>query len=96
VTQADPLVEQEALGLMAEFRASGIRVENAFGKSFKAQMRRADKAGYPVCVIIGNSELESSTVSLKDMVAGVPQRTINRKDALNEIKTMLANKGDNT
>ena len=89
VTQAEPRVEQAALGLMAELRAAGIRVEAAFGKSFKAQMRRADKAGYPVCIIIGETEVDSSTLTLKDMINDVPQRTIKRKDALEEIKPML-------
>jgi histidyl-tRNA synthetase len=96
VTQAEPRVEQAALGLMAELRAAEIRVEAAFGKSFKAQMRRADKAGYPVCIIIGQTEIESSTLTLKDMINDVPQRTVKRKDALEEIKPMLVNKGDNT
>lgn len=96
VAQGDPRVEQEALTLMAELRFSGIRAEASFGKSFKAQMRRADRAGYPLCVVLGTSEVESSTVGLKDMVDDVPQRTISRQDALAEIKAMLANKGDNT
>jgi histidyl-tRNA synthetase len=96
VTQSEARVEQEALGLMAELRAAGIRVEAAFGKSFKAQMRRADRAGYPVCIIIGGTEVDSSTLTLKDMINDVPQRTVKRKDALEEIKPMLVNKGDNT
>lgn len=95
VAQAEARVEQEALGLMAELRAAGIRAEAAFGKSFKAQMRRAGKAGYPVCIIIGATEVDSSTLTVKDMINDVPQRTINRKDALEEIKPMLLDKGDN-
>jgi histidyl-tRNA synthetase len=95
VAQAEPKVEQEAVGLMAELRAAGIRTEAAFGKSMKAQMRRADKGGYPVCIIIGTSEVDASTLMVKDMVNKVSQRLIQRKDALEEIKPMLVNKGDN-
>ncbi|HVN70925.1 MAG TPA: histidine--tRNA ligase [Desulfomonilia bacterium] len=96
VAQADTRVEQAALTLISELRASGIRAEAAFGKSFKAQMRRADKAGYPACIIIGEREVDSSTLSVKDMVADVPQRTIRREDALEVITGMLSSKGDNT
>jgi histidyl-tRNA synthetase len=95
VAQAEPRVEQEALGLISELRSAGIRAEAAFGKSFKAQMRRADKAGYPICVIMGEDEINSSTLSVKDMSGHVPQRTIERKAVLYEIKSMLMNKGEN-
>ncbi|HQI80361.1 MAG TPA: histidine--tRNA ligase, partial [Deltaproteobacteria bacterium] len=63
VAQADPAVELAALGLIAELRAAGIPAEAAFGRSFKAQMRRADRAGYPLCAIIGEEELASGTLT---------------------------------
>ena len=95
VAQAEPRVEQEALGVISELRSAGIRAEAAFGKSFKAQMRRADKAGYPICVIMGENEINSSTLSVKVMSGHVPQRTIGRKAVLDEIKSMLVHKGEN-
>lgn len=95
VSQAEPKVELSAINLMAELRAAGIRCEAAFGKSIKAQMRRAGKAGYPACIIMGASEVDSATLTLKDMINDVPQRTVLRKDALAEIKPMLLDKGDN-
>jgi histidyl-tRNA synthetase len=94
VAQAEPRVELEAVRLLSELRAAGIKAEAAFGRSFKAQMRRADRAGCPVCAILGGNEVESSTLTLKDMLADVPQWTVARKDALVEIASMLKDKGE--
>jgi histidyl-tRNA synthetase len=90
VAQAKTEVEREALTFISELRSAGIRAEAAFGKSFKAQMRRADKAGYPICAIIGENEIDASTLTIKDMKNEVPQRTVERKNALDEIKSMLS------
>jgi histidyl-tRNA synthetase len=95
IAQDTPEVQEKALELISELRKEGIRTEAAFGKSFKAQMRRADKAGYPVCAIIGANEISTSTLTIKDMI-NASQRSIERKTALGEIKTMLVGKGDNT
>jgi len=88
VTQDSPEVLREAVSILSELRREGIRAEAAFGKSFKAQMRRADKAGYPLCIIIGGSELESSTLTLRDMTSA-SQKSIARDRALDEIRSML-------
>jgi histidyl-tRNA synthetase len=94
VAQASPAVELAALGLMAELRAAGIAAEAAFGRSFKAQMRRADRAGYPLCAIIGEEELASGTLTVRDM-RGASQAKVTRSGVIEEITSMLAeNKGE--
>ena len=93
VAQPKAEIEQEALGFISELRSSGIRVEAAFGRSFKAQMRRADRAGYPVCAILGENEMASATLTIKDM-EHAEQRTVERGAALDDIKSMLIRKGE--
>ncbi len=94
VAQANPAVELAALGLIAELRAAGIPAEAAFGRSFKAQMRRADRAGYPLCAIIGEEELASGTLTVRDM-RSASQAKVTRSGVIQEITSMLAeNKGE--
>jgi histidyl-tRNA synthetase len=94
VAQADPAVELAALGLIAELRAAGIPAEAAFGRSFKAQMRRADRAGYPLCAIVGEEELASGTLTVRDMQSA-SQAKVTRSGVIQEITSMLAeNKGE--
>jgi histidyl-tRNA synthetase len=93
IVQDSPQVIKAAVSLISELRREGIRAEAAFGKSFKAQMRRADKGGYPVCAIIGENEIESSTLTVKDM-KNASQRNIPRQKALEEIRSMLSSKGE--
>ena len=47
-----------------------LRVKMASATSLKAQMKKADKSGAEVTVILAQQELEDGTVSLKDMHSG--------------------------
>jgi len=91
VAQAFPEVETKALSLISELRSAHIRAEAAFGKSFKAQMRRADKAKYPLCIILGEDEIQRNTLTVKDM-ATAEQYTVERAVAVHELKALLAGK----
>ncbi|MGC9323432.1 MAG: histidine--tRNA ligase [Desulfomonilia bacterium] len=93
VIQAIPEIQSKALSLIAELRAGGIRAEAAFGRSFKAQMRRADKANYPLCIILGENEVATHTLTIKDMDTAT-QRTIDRRNAIGEIHALLSGKDD--
>ena len=42
-------------------------LQNAGGGSFKSQMKKADKSGAKLCLIIGEQELESDTVVIKPL-----------------------------
>lgn len=60
-----------AYRIITELRAKGISVETDYlGKSVKAQMKYANKIGARYVVIIGENELESGTVKVKNMADG--------------------------
>jgi histidyl-tRNA synthetase len=44
--------------------------------NFKKQMKRADKSGARVALIIGESELESGCVTIKELQGNIPQQTV--------------------
>ena len=54
-----------------------IRVKMASATSLKAQMKKADKSGAALTVIIAQQELDDNTVSVKDMQTG-EQRTVSQ------------------
>lgn len=60
-----------ALRLAQDLRSAKISVELAFGdRSLKGAMKAADKSGARYAVVLGESELEGGTVSLKRMSDG--------------------------
>lgn len=57
--------------IVSELRASGITAETDFmERSVKAQMKYADKIGVQKVVVIGDSELESGAIEVKNMSDG--------------------------
>jgi histidyl-tRNA synthetase len=76
----------EAVKLASTLRRSGCSVVSAFGdKRLKAQLRHADLSGAHRAVIIGESEVESGTVVVKDMHEG-GQRTVRVEDVVDVLK----------
>jgi histidyl-tRNA synthetase len=68
--------KEEAIKLASSLRQAGIGVIEALGnKSLKAQMRQANSLGARYAVIIGEEELKSKTVILRDM-ASAQQKAI--------------------
>ena len=60
-----------ALSLAQELRAHDLTVEIAFGdRALKSAMKSADKSGARYVVIIGDTELASGSVDLKEMSTG--------------------------
>ena len=54
--------------LMRELRAAGVRADmDVSGRSVKNQFKVAEREGAAYCVIVGESELASNTVMLKDL-----------------------------
>jgi histidyl-tRNA synthetase len=69
-------VKDEALKLASRLRRAGIGVIEAIGsKSLKAQLRQANTIGAHHTVIIGDQELKTGTVILRDM-ANAQQETV--------------------
>jgi histidyl-tRNA synthetase len=68
-------VGQEAVtkvvGLAGLIRSSGINADIAYdGRSIKAAMKSADRSGAKFAVILGDDEIESSTVVVKNLADG--------------------------
>jgi len=93
VAQGDEDVRRYAMGLLAELRAGGVPAEGAFDKSFKAQMRRAGRSGYPACAIIGGDEVKEGAVTVKDMRTSSQDR-VPRADALARVQSVLSAQGE--
>jgi histidyl-tRNA synthetase len=59
---------REAVAILSGLRAAGLRADMDFaGKSFKSQMRAADRSGARFALILGDDELAAGTISVKDM-----------------------------
>jgi histidyl-tRNA synthetase len=60
-----------ALKYAAELRAVGYKVELAFGdRALKTAMKAADKSGARFSLVIGDEEMASGVVEVKEMVSG--------------------------
>jgi len=88
-----PLGDQEkvlALQLAQELRVAGIRVEISFGdKALKSAMKSADKSGARFAMILGEAELSSQEVELKQMSDGTVT-SVKIGQLLNELRKVLA------
>jgi histidyl-tRNA synthetase len=63
--------KQKALTIAYDLRAQGKTVEIAFGdRGLKGSMKAADKAGATYSIVLGESELSTSTIDLKHMKSG--------------------------
>lgn len=77
------------LELAAELRAAGVKTENYLEpRSFKAQMKYADKRGFSVIVIAGEDEVKAGTVVLKNLDSG-EQQTVQRTAFVDTVCQML-------
>lgn len=63
-------------------KRADLRVKMASATSLKAQMKKADKSGAALTVIIAQQELETQSISLKDMTTG-EQKNVTRDWLLN-------------
>ncbi len=79
----------DALRLLRELRQAGIAAHMEFeGRSIKAQMKRADRLGARVTLIVGGDELARGEVTVRDM-RGSEQRAIPRADAIRATRALL-------
>ena len=67
--------EKEGIGLMKRLRSHGIKIERDYGsKSIKSQMKRADKLGAELVLILGDNELASGDIIIKNMQSGEQEK----------------------
>jgi histidyl-tRNA synthetase len=77
------IAKVHALSIAANLRASGKIVEIAFGdRALKGAMKGADKSGATHVIVLGEAEISSGTVELKEMKTG--QTTSVKIDSLLE------------
>jgi histidyl-tRNA synthetase len=80
----------ESLVLARELRAAGIGTDlDGRGASMKSMLRRADSLGARVCLVIGDSEVQSKQVQVKDL-ASHTQEICARADVLSAVSKVLA------
>ena len=85
--------EAEGLALAERLRDAvpGLRIEtNCGGGSFKSQLKRADKSGAPLALILGDGETERRVAGLKSLRIESPQAEIAWDNLAAEIAARVA------
>lgn len=78
-----------ALRTAEKLRRSGFRADIYYAqKSMKHKMKYANKLGVPFVAVIGENEVQSDTVTLKNMTTG-EQSALDIESAVNEIKKQM-------
>jgi histidyl-tRNA synthetase len=83
-------IQQEALVLADQLRSQcpNIRIEShCGGGSFKSQIKKADKSGAAVALILGEDEMASATVGVKFLREDKPQKTVDQQELGNLLTT---------
>ncbi len=71
-------------------RVSGLRVElNCGGGSFKSQMRRADRSGAPVALILGEEEVAGSRVGVKPLREAGEQQSLDETELVDRLTRLV-------
>jgi len=75
--------------LAAQLRAAGIRVDLAYGaRGMKGAMKAADRSGARVALVLGERDLESDRVGLKDLRTG-EQREVKTAAVADAVRTIV-------
>jgi len=74
-------------------RNAGIAVDVPAGGAIGKRLKKADRAGARMAVILGSEEVAGGTVQLRDLVAGT-QAEIAQQDLPGHIASMLATSAD--
>jgi histidyl-tRNA synthetase len=66
--------KRRLVGLAAQLRRAGVRVDLAYGgRGLKGAMKAADRSGARLALVLGERDLESGTIGVKDLVTGEQQ-----------------------
>jgi histidyl-tRNA synthetase len=77
--------KEMAMKIATELRAAGKSIEIAFGdRALKGAMKGADKSGARYVIVLGESEISSATVELKEMKTGTTS-SVKIASLINEI-----------
>ena len=76
-----------AVSVAASFRSAGIPSDVYYGeKGMKQKMKYAGKSGFPYVAVIGESEMATGTLALKDMLGSTGQKTVTALEAIKILK----------
>ena len=76
-----------AVSVAASFRGAGIPSDVYYGeKGMKQKMKYAGKSGFPYVAVIGESEMATGTLALKDMLGSTGQKTVTVEEAIKILK----------
>ena len=64
-------------------------IVHAGGGSFKSQMRKADKSGARIALILGESELTAGSIAVKYLREDKPQIEINQTEIATQMATLI-------
>ena len=82
---------QSAAVLCDRLRQAGLGADRAFdSRSMKAQMKRADRSGATVAVIIGPDEQAEGSATVRDMRPGGGQRRVAEAEVVAAVSELLA------
>lgn len=80
-----------ALALTDELRRAGIGADRAFeNRSMKSQMKLADRSGARLALIVGSNELESGTVTVRDLRGDTGQSAAARATIVDDVRKRLS------
>jgi histidyl-tRNA synthetase len=89
VATAGEVKQEAALGIVMKLRQAGIAADKDYmNRSLKAQFKYADKKGARLIVILGEEELKSGAVTVRDMAAG-RQETVYVNDLAGHLAGLL-------
>jgi histidyl-tRNA synthetase len=75
--------------LLKELRAAGLAVVNdPLGRSLKAQMKEASRLGSPWVIMLGEEEIASGAVTLRNMASGEQQK-INQTELITVLTRLM-------
>ena len=87
VVPMDKATVPYAVSVAASFRSAGIPTDVYYGeKGMKQKMKYAGKSGFPYAAVIGESEMASGTLALKDMLGKNGQQTVSVEEAIKILK----------
>ena len=87
VVPMDKATVPYAVSVAASFRSAGIPTDVYYGeKGMKQKMKYAGKSGFPYAAVIGESEMASGTLALKDMLGKNGQQTVTVEEAIKILK----------
>lgn len=86
-----PTAKHQLTELIDAFRAAGIRADMSYGdRGLKGAMKGADRAGARFALVLGDQELETGVVALKDLAAHT-QTDVALTNVVTTVQTHLQN-----